>query len=149
MSVNLYFIQSTSLLHRYREWHDVAKSGRTSAFLLVVWPKDSISQLLGCVEHLHKDALSKLTSICGTYTNNRGIIQGSRADDGVCTLVFELKILVQQLPGNPVHCREEETKCLVLSTRAGHVESSSKGDPEHLNENFLRECVPQGQTGGE
>ena len=48
----LYFIQSTSLLHRYSEWHDLAKTGRTSARLLVVWPEDSMSQLLVCLEHL-------------------------------------------------------------------------------------------------
>jgi hypothetical protein len=63
--------------------------------------------------------------------------------------VFGLKILVQQLPGEPVHCREEETNCLVLSTRAGHGESSSIGVPEHSNKNFQRQFVPQGQTRGE
>ena len=63
-----------------------------------------------------------VTSIWGTKTNHRGIIQGSRADDGARTHVFGQKILVQKLPGEPVHCREEETNCLVLSTRAGHDE---------------------------
>jgi len=29
----LYFIQSTSLLHRYSEWHNLSKTGRTSARL--------------------------------------------------------------------------------------------------------------------
>ena len=41
--------------------------------------------------------------------------------------VFGLKILVQQLSGEPVHCREEETNCQMPSTRAGHGESSSIG----------------------
>ena len=59
-----------------------------------------------------------------------GINLGSRADGGARTLVFGLKILVQQLPDEPVHC-EEETNCLVPSTRAGHNESSSIGVPEH------------------
>ena len=59
-------------------------------------------------------------SIWGTENNHKGINQGSRADDGAHTLAFGLKILVQQLPGEAVHCREEEPKCLVLSTRAGH-----------------------------
>jgi len=57
-------------------------------------------------------------------------------DDGARTLVFGLKILVQQLPSEPVHCREEETNCLVLSIQAGHGESSSIGVPEHSNKNF-------------
>jgi len=56
------------------------------------------------------------TSVWGTENNHRGINQGSRADDLARTLVFGLKILVQQLPGEPVHCREEETNCLVPST---------------------------------
>ena len=47
-----------------------------------------------------------------------------------------LKILLQQLAGEPVHCREEETNFLVLSTLAGHGESSSIGVPEHSNKNF-------------
>ena len=54
----MYFIQSTSLLHRYSEWHDLAKTGRTSARLLVVWPEDSMSQLLGCLKRLQTGALS-------------------------------------------------------------------------------------------
>ena len=74
-----------------------------------------------------------VTSVWGTENNHRGINQGSRADDSACTLVFGLKIFVQQLPGEPVHCHEEETNCLVLSTRAGHGESSSIGVPEHSN----------------
>ena len=52
-------------------------------------------------------------------------------DDGARTLVFGLKVLVQQLLGEPVHCREEETNYLVLSTWAGHGKSSSIGAPEH------------------
>jgi len=90
-----------------------------------------MSELLGCLEHLQTGALSIVTSVWGTENNRRGINQGSRADDGARTLVFGLKILVQQLPGEPVHCREEETNCLVMSTRAGHCESSSIGVPEH------------------
>ena len=116
-----------SLLHRYSEWHDLAKTGRTSARLLVVWPEDSMSQLLGCLENLQTGALSMVTSVWGTKNNHRGINQGSRADDGARKIVFGLKILVQKLPGEPVHCREEETNCLVLSTRAGYGESSSIG----------------------
>ena len=46
-----------------------------------------------------------VTSVRGTENNRRGINQGSRADDGARTLVFGLNILVQQLPGEPVHCR--------------------------------------------
>ena len=103
----MYFIQSTSLLHPYSEWHDLAKTGRTSACLLMVWPKDSVSQLLGCLEHLQIGALSMVTSVWGTENNHRGISQGSRADDGARTLVFGQKILVQQLPSEPVHCRAE------------------------------------------
>ena len=68
-----------------------------------------------------------VTSVWGTENNHRGINRGSRADDGAHTLVFGQKILVQQLPGELVQCREEETNCLVLSTRAGHGESSSIG----------------------
>ena len=60
----------------------------------------------------------------------------SRADDRARTLVFGLKILVQQLPGEPVHCREEETNCLVLNTAAGRGESSSIGLPEHSYKNY-------------
>ena len=56
----------TSLLHRYSEWHDLAKTGRTSARLLVVWPEDSMSQLLGYPEHLQTGALSMVTSVWGT-----------------------------------------------------------------------------------
>ena len=77
-----------------------------------------------------------VTSVWGTENNHRGINQGSRADDGACTLVFGIKILVQQLPGELVHCHEEETNCLVLSTLAEHGESSSIGVPEHSNINF-------------
>ena len=86
------------------------------------------------------------TNKCTTENNHRGINQGCRADDGAHKLVFGPKILVKQLPGEPVHCREEETNCLVLSTRAGHVESSSIGVPEHSNINFQGQFVPQGQT---
>jgi len=71
-----------------------------------------------------------VTSVWGTENNHTGINQGSRADDGAHTLVFGLKILIQQLPGEAVHCREEETNCLVLSIWAGHGESSSIGVPE-------------------
>ena len=60
-----------------------------------------------------------VTSVWVTENNHREINQGSRADDGARTLVFGLKFLVQQLPGEPVNCREE-TNCLVLRTRAGH-----------------------------
>ena len=77
-----------------------------------------------------------VTAVLGTENNHRGINQGSRADDGARTLVFVFKILVQQLPTEPVHCREEETNCLVLSTWAGHGESSSIGAPEHSNKNI-------------
>ena len=68
-----------------------------------------------------------VTSVWGAENNHRGINQGRSADDVTRTLVFGLKILVQQPPGEPVQCREEETNCLVLSTRAGHGESSSIG----------------------
>jgi hypothetical protein len=111
----VHFIRSTFLLHRYSEWHDLAKTGTTSARLLVVWPEDLMSQLLGCLEHLQKGALSMVTSVWGTENDHGRINQGSRADDGARTLVFGLKILVQQLPSEPVHCREE-TNCLVPST---------------------------------
>ena len=77
-----------------------------------------------------------VTSVWETENNHRGINQGSRVDDGARILVFGLKIIVQQLPGEPVHFREEETNCLVLSIRAGHGESSSIGFPEHSNNNF-------------
>jgi len=40
-----------------------------------------------------------VTSVRGTENNHRGINQGSRVDDGARTLVFGLKILVQQLTG--------------------------------------------------
>jgi len=90
----------------------------------VVLPEGSMSQLLGCLEHLQTGALSMVTSVWGMENNHRGINQGSRADDAARTLVFGLKILVQQLPGEPVHCREEETNCLV---------PSSLGVPEHSN----------------
>ena len=90
-----------------------------------------------------------LTSIWGTENNHRGINQESRADEGARTLVFGLKILVQQLLGERVHCRVEETNGLVLSTRDGHVKSSSIGVPEHSNKNFQCQFVPQGQTRGE
>ena len=66
-----------------------------------------MSQLLGCLEHLQTGALSMVTSVWGTENNHRGINQGSRTVDGARTLVLGLKILVQQLPGEPVHCREE------------------------------------------
>jgi len=95
-----------------------------------------MSQLLGCLEHLQTGALSVVTSVWRTENNHRGINQGSRADDGARTLVFRLKIPVLQLPGEPVHCREEETNCLVLSTQARHGEFSSIGVPEHSNKNF-------------
>ena len=91
-----------------------------------------MSQLLGCLEHLQTGALS----VWGTENNHRGINQGIKADDGARTLVFGLKIHVQQLPGELVHCREEETNCLVLSTRTGHGESSSIDVPEHSNKNL-------------
>ena len=90
-----------------------------------------MSQLLGFLEHLQTGILSMVTSVWGTENNHTGINQGSRADDGAHTLVFGLKILVQQLPGVPVHCHEEEINCLVLSTRAGHGESSSIVVPGH------------------
>ena len=77
-----------------------------------------------------------VTSVWGAENNHRGINQGTRANDGARTLVFGLKILVQQLPGEPVHGREEETNCLMQSTRAGHGESSSIGVPEQSNKNF-------------
>jgi len=37
--------------------------------------------------------------VWGTENNYRGINQGSREDGGAHTLVFGVKILVQQLPG--------------------------------------------------
>jgi len=95
-----------------------------------------MSQPLGCLEHLQTGALSMVTSVWGIGNNHKGINQRSSVDDGACTLVFGLKILVQQLPGETVHCREEETYCLVLRTRARHDESSSIGVPEHSNKNF-------------
>jgi len=108
-----------------------SKDWTTSARLFVVCSENSMSQLLGCLEHLQRGALSMVTSVWRTENNHKVISQGSRADDWARTLVFGLKIRVQQLPGEPVHCREEETNCLVLSTRAGHGESSSIGVPEH------------------
>jgi len=66
-----------------------------------------------------------VTSVWETENNHKGINHGSRADDGAHTLIFRLKILVQQLLGELVHCLEEETNCLVLSTRAGHGESGT------------------------
>ena len=95
-----------------------------------------MSQLLGYLEHFQTGALSMVTSVWGTENNHRWINQGSRAVDGARTLVFGLKILVQKLPGELVYWREEETNCLVLSTRAGHGESSSIGVPEHSNKKF-------------
>jgi len=95
-----------------------------------------MSQLLGCPEHLQTGALSMVTSVWGRENNHRGINQGSRADDGARTLVFGPKSLVEQLPGELVHCHEEETNCRVLSTRAGRGESSSIGVPEHSNKNL-------------
>jgi hypothetical protein len=62
----MYFIQSTFLLHRYSEGHDLSKTGKTSARLLVVWPEESISQLLECLEHVKTVALSMVTSVWGT-----------------------------------------------------------------------------------
>jgi len=103
-----------------------------------------MSQLLGCLEHLQTSALSMVTSVCGTENNHRGINQGSRADDGARTLVFGLKILVQQLPGEPVHYLEEGTNCLVLSTRAGHGESSSIGGPATLKQKLPVTVCPSG-----
>jgi len=83
----------------------------------MVWHEDSMKQLVGCLEHLHTGALSMVASVRGTENNHRGINQGSRADDVARTLVFGLKILVQQLTGEPVHCREEETNCLCIYLR--------------------------------
>ena len=65
----------------------------------MAWSEDSIAQLLGCLEHLQIGALSMVTSVWGIENNHRGINQGSRVDDGARTLVFGLKIIVQQLPG--------------------------------------------------
>jgi len=75
-----------------------------------------MSELLGCLEHLQTGAFSMVTSVWGTENNHRGINQGSWADDGARTLVFGLEILVHQLPREPMHCREEGTNCLLLST---------------------------------
>jgi len=47
----------------------------------MVWPEDSMSQLLGCLEYLQRGALSIVTSVWGTENNHRGIDQGSRVDD--------------------------------------------------------------------
>jgi hypothetical protein len=60
---------------------DLAKPGTTSAHLLVAWPEDSMSQLLGWLAHLQRGALSMVTAVWGTENNHRGINQGSRADD--------------------------------------------------------------------
>jgi hypothetical protein len=40
-----------------------------------------MSQLIGCLENLQRDALSMVTSVWGTENNHSGINQGSRADD--------------------------------------------------------------------
>ena len=90
-----------------------------------------------------------VTSVWGTENNYRGINQGSRVDDGARTLVFGLKILVQQLRSETVHVHKEETNCLVLSTRAIHSESSSIGVPKHSNKNFQRQFNHHGRTRGE
>ena len=42
----------------------------------MVWPEDSMSQLLGCLEHLQTGALSMVTSVWGTENNHRGIRVG-------------------------------------------------------------------------
>jgi len=102
-----------------------------------------MSQQLGSLEYLQTGALSMVTSVWGIENNDSGINQGSGADDGARTLVFGLKICVQLLHGEPVHCGEEETNCLVLSTLAGHGESSSIGVPEHSNKNFQLQFVPR------
>jgi hypothetical protein len=47
----------------------------------VVWPEDSISQLLGWLEHLQRGALSMVTSLLDAENNHRGINQGSGVDD--------------------------------------------------------------------
>jgi len=39
-----------------------------------------MSQLLGCLEHLKRGALSMITSVWGTENNN-GINQGNRGDN--------------------------------------------------------------------
>ena len=56
-----------------------------------------MSQPLPYLERLQTGALSVATSVWGTENNHRGINQGSRADDGACTLVFGLKFLVQDV----------------------------------------------------
>ena len=56
----------------------------------MVWPEDSMSQLHGCLEHLQTGALSMVTSVWGTENSQRGINQGSRADDGARTLVSSI-----------------------------------------------------------
>jgi hypothetical protein len=40
-----------------------------------------MSQLLGCLEHVQRGALSMVTSVWRTENNHRRINQGSRADD--------------------------------------------------------------------
>jgi len=95
-----------------------------------------MSRLLGCLEHLQTGALSIDSTVWGTENNHITINQCCRADDGARTFVFGLNILVQELPSELLFCREEETNCLVLSTRAGHGESSSIGVPEHSNKIF-------------
>ena len=60
----------------------------------MVWPEDSASQLLGCLEHLQTGALQLKLQFGEQKIITGGINQGSRADDGERTLVFGLKILV-------------------------------------------------------
>jgi len=40
-----------------------------------------MSQLLGCLAHLQRGALSMVTSVWGIENNHRGINLGRRADD--------------------------------------------------------------------
>jgi len=61
------------------------------------------------MSYLQTGTLSMVTSVWGKENNHKVINQGSRADDGARTLVFRLKIIVQQLPSELVHCREEES----------------------------------------
>ena len=72
----------TSLMHGNIEWHDLAKNGRTSARLLLVWLKHSMSQKFGCLENLQTGTLSMVTSVWGTKNIHRGIYQGCRANGG-------------------------------------------------------------------
>ena len=44
----------------------------------MVWPEDSMSQLLGYLEHLQRGALLMVTSVWGTENNHRGINQGKK-----------------------------------------------------------------------